>query len=341
MVVVGDGSLNDASSLPGTTLHADGVKNLIKDSEGFELSDLSNDRKAEAAPLSANARKNRRKRRNRARRKQSDNDTAEEKAAIKTVSFGTVAVTLYERIVGGCGVPTNGTWALALGQLNGVDDPPMPLDLYEAQRTDRLEARRSQLHRSNRARTVALETRQWDMRQDPINPLFKRLTERGRMCILLPYIGEEECLSGRTMHDEFVEHAQMGSIELELLRKQRADSGGCDCRQLKLDRIEKLPKAKLKKELSARSLNCQGERRDLVELLSTATKDGTDVCTFNCQCARNEVPCHSYLCACCLNGTVGQGIYGMCHNPVGLPCVYSESYVNSNRQRTLSEVQMK
>ncbi len=344
MVELGVGSLIDSSSPSGATPPVNGKKDLTKDGEGSEFSDLPNERKAEeeAAPLSANTRKNRRKRRNRARRRKGGDDAAgEEKTASKTVSFGTVTVTLCERIVGGCGVPTNGTWALALGQLNGMDDPPMPLDLYESQRTDRLEARRSQLNRSDRAKTVALETRQWDMRQHPINPLFKRLTERERMSVLLPYIGEEECLSGRTIHDEFVKHAQMGSIELDLLRKQRAGSGGCECRQLMLDRVEKLPMAKLKKELNARKLSCQGGRRGLVELLSTATNGGTDICTFNCQCARNGVPCHSYLCACCRNGTVGQSIYGMCHNPAGLPCVYSENSVNNDRHRTLTEVQSK
>ncbi len=335
MVELGGGSLKDCSSSGATP---DNGKKLIEDDvSGF--SDLPNEIKsAESTPLSANAWKNRRKRRNRARRRKSI-DSAEENTASKTVSFGAVTVTLYERIVGGCGVPTNGTWALGLGSLNGMNDLPMPLDLYELQRTGRLEARRSQLKRSEQATTVALETRQWDMRQDPINPLFKRLSERERMGVLLPYIGEEECLSGRTIHDEFVEHAQMGSIELDLLRKQRATSGGCECRQLTPDQIEKLPISKLKKELNARKLSSHGGRRGLVELLSTATNGGIDVCTFNCQCARNEVPCHSHLCGCCRNSSLDQSKNGMCHNPAGLPCVYSENSVNMDRRRKLSEVQ--
>ncbi len=336
MLELGGGSLKDGSPSGATPENG---KNLLEEEEEVSgFSDLPNERKsAEAAPLSANAWKNRRKRRNRARRRKCDDDTTDEKTVSKTVSFGTVTVTMYERIVGGCGVPTSGTWALALGSLNRMDDPPVSLDLYELQRTVRLEARRAQLTCSEQVKTVSLETRQWDMRPDPINPLFKRLTERERMGILLPYIGEEECLFGRTVHDAFVEHAQVGSIELDLLRRQRAGSGGCDCRPLTLQQIKKLPMAKLKKELSARKLCSQGERRDLIELLSIATNGGIDVCTFNCQCARNGVPCHSYICACCQNSSIDDG---RCHNPTGLPCVYSENSVNSDRRRKLSELQI-
>ncbi|CAB1110142.1 unnamed protein product [Ectocarpus sp. CCAP 1310/34] len=108
-----------------------------------------------------------------------------------SVSFGRVNLVEFTRDVGGCGVPSDGTWGLALGL--PFRETVVDVDGYEASRTEILEERTSELSRKQRHLSTG-ETRQFDYR--PVgekNPLFYRLGEKERRHVSVKILLDYAC----------------------------------------------------------------------------------------------------------------------------------------------------
>ncbi|CAM9582436.1 unnamed protein product [Pylaiella littoralis] len=103
----------------------------------------------------------------------------------KEVTFGRVNLLEFTRDVGGCGVPSDGTWGLSLGL--PFRETEVDVDGYEASKDEILEERMSELSRKQRHLCTG-ETRQFDYRPVGVkNPLFARLGEKERSKKLLEY----------------------------------------------------------------------------------------------------------------------------------------------------------
>ncbi|CAM9848298.1 unnamed protein product [Ectocarpus fasciculatus] len=195
-----------------------------------------------------------------------------------SVSFGRVNLVEFTRDVGGCGVPSDGTWGLALGL--PFRETVVDVDGYETSRSEILEERTSELSRKQRHLSTG-ETRQFDYR--PVgekNPLFYRLGEKDRRHKLLDYAcfhksdleeadrdneavqtpdnsdgsggkgtSDFDAYSHKVSHADFVDKSQEASVELTALRDSRKSSQGCSCSYVRAD---KLNLAKLRAELTKR-----------------------------------------------------------------------------------------
>jgi hypothetical protein len=277
------------------------------------------------------------------------------KTVPKCVKWGDAEIAVHERDVGGCGVPSEGSWSLSLGK--AIGEPIIrSIDVYEEQKAARLAARHAALSRRDRSKISvdSLETRQWDFRGDVRNPMFSRLEERGRHDLLLRYADvtsdggtdkEELGAAGHTDHDDFVERARIHGIELGEIRKARMTGGGCSCS--KIVNVSKLSLPRIKEELMNRHLcHTRGHRKELVERLEAALEEEGGLCNpSTCECARAGVVCHGDLCGCCKGasackkskGKKAQGPGpGECANPSGPPYMYNATLVLDSQRRILS-----
>lgn len=245
---------------------------------------------------------------------------------VKDFRFGPVTVLEFERDIGGCGVPGDGSWALALGD-KVFAESCMSLEAHEAEREGILVARTAKLTKKER-RHCRGETRQWDYRGVDFgrNPLFGRLCERERRGLLM----EQMSASSHAF-----ELSAAGAKELDDIRKSRAAGGGCSCAPLRPD---KLTVKKLKEELKLRGLSVEGSRKDLQKSLQVALHSGEEtisLCGGNaCECAREEIECHADLCGCYKGHRHGHSddTGGKCCNPHGI-YAYSAAKVDTYRRQ--------
>jgi hypothetical protein len=168
----------------------------------------------------------------------------------KQFRFGPVHIAYYERDIGSCCVPSDGSWALGLGERvpysASKEFATVPLDTHDAQRAERLAERAASLTKREK-KACRGETRQWDFKlHNNRNPLFGRLSEKARRELLLGVADEaprDPAHTLHTLHDEFVERSTELLHELDAIRRSRSTGGGCACAPLKVD---KLPVTRLK-----------------------------------------------------------------------------------------------
>ena len=168
----------------------------------------------------------------------------------KQFRFGPVQIAYYERDIGSCCVPSDGSWALGLGERVPYSDSrefdTVPLEAHDAQRAERLAERAAHLTKREK-KACRGETRQWDFKlHNNRNPLFGRLSEKARRELLLGVADEaprDPAHALHTLHDEFVERSTELLHELDAIRRSRSTGGGCACAPLKVD---KLPVTRLK-----------------------------------------------------------------------------------------------
>eukprot|EP00953_Heterococcus_sp_UTEX-ZZ885_P032960 17182-Heterococcus_DN1.PRE.1 len=259
----------------------------------------------------------------------------------KQFRFGPVQIAYYERDIGSCCVPSDGSWALGLGERVPYSDSKefatVPLEDHDAQRAERLAERAASLTKREK-KACRGETRQWDFKlHNNRNPLFGRLSEKARRELLLGVADEaprDPAHTLHTLHDEFVERSTELLHELDAIRRSRSTGGGCACAPLKVD---KLPVTRLKEELRARHLPAEGNKKTLGKALGEALGaggGGAHLCdSLNCDCARNGIQCQADLCGCCRAPKHGErdGCAGhSCSNAEGL-YAYKEARVSHYR----------
>eukprot|EP00977_Amphora_coffeiformis_P017549 scaffold5783_cov129-Amphora_coffeaeformis.AAC.15 len=106
------------------------------------------------------------------------------------VQFTHVQIRCFARTFYSDGVPTDGGWplGLAVDDFEDVLPVPMPIDVYEDAKQERLQVRFRTLKTmapDEPLPPLPLETRQWDFKFGTKNPLFRALSEKTRMQLIL------------------------------------------------------------------------------------------------------------------------------------------------------------
>ena len=108
----------------------------------------------------------------------------------RRVQFTNVRIRSYARTFYSDGVPSDGGWPLGLS-VDIFEDSvePTTVDAYESAKQARLSERYQALKFKDPPLTAPFETRQWDFKFSPKNPLFRTVPEKTRMHLIL---GTEE-----------------------------------------------------------------------------------------------------------------------------------------------------
>jgi hypothetical protein len=136
-----------------------------------------------SSPSSSTKKKKKRKQRKKKKKKTTSRDADKP----KHVSFGDIRIRSFARSFYSDGVPTDGGWPLGFSNEEPYEDAPEPISVedYEIDKHARLEARWCAIAGDEALPAEPLETRQWDYKFGTKNPLFRALSEKARMHVIM------------------------------------------------------------------------------------------------------------------------------------------------------------
>ena len=142
-----------------------------------------------AEGTTAASKKKRKKKKKKKKKKKSGSNNETTTANTRRVTFGDIRIREFERSFYSDGVPQDGGWPLGFSHCHFADVPDaVKLEDYEAAKQERLQ-RRWEIVRPGEpllpTTTSPLETRQWDFKFGIKNPLFRALSEKRRMQLIM------------------------------------------------------------------------------------------------------------------------------------------------------------
>jgi hypothetical protein len=142
------------------------------------------------------------------------------------VTFQSVSVYEFDRCMGVSVVPGDSGWPLGLSNEKVGDRADLMIDDFEVFKQKRLRERWNNLDEKPILRAGDLETRQWDYKRGPKNPLFTMFLEKERMYMLLTYssCNTNDLDDITNHHSQFQIKSQQSCISDHSLKKSRSRS---------------------------------------------------------------------------------------------------------------------